>query len=104
MNPFETATQTIMTNPDFTDTAVIAGSTVTVVASELSEAELLTEFGEDAGVSFFLRVEARNLATPPKKYDIIEFHGAEYKLDRSDLDSAGLVYRLYLRSLTSLGS
>lgn len=104
MNPFETATEILMTNPDFTDTAVIAGSTVTVVASELSEAEVLTEFGEDAGVSFFLRVEARNLATPPKKYDIIQFRGVEYKLDRIDLDSGGLVYRLYLRSLTSLGS
>ena len=104
MNPFEAATQTIMTNPDFTDTAVIAGSTVTVVASELSEAEVLTEFGEDAGVSFFLRVEARNLSAPPKKYDIIQFRGVDYKLNNFDLDSGGLVYRLYLRSLTSLGS
>jgi hypothetical protein len=102
--PFETATKTIMSNPDFTDTAEIAGATVTVVASELSEAEVLTEYGEDEGVSFFLRVEARLLATPPKKYDKIVFHGVTYKIDRIDLDSAGLVYRVYLKSLTTPGS
>ena len=48
MNPFETATRTIMSNPDFTDTAEIAGATVTVVASELAAGETLTEYGDDA--------------------------------------------------------
>lgn len=104
MNPFETATRTIMSNPDFTDTAEIAGATVTVVASELAEGETLTEYGDDAGVSFFLRVEARLLSTPPKKYDKVVFHGVTYKIDRLDLDSAGLVYRIYLKSLTTPGS
>lgn len=102
-NPFATATQTIMTNPDFTDVCYIGGSTAgtTTVASELSEAEVITEYGEDAGVSFFLRIEARLLSTPPKKYDKIVFHNVTYKIDRIDLDSASLVYRIYLKSLTT---
>lgn len=105
-NPFATATQTIMTNPDFTDVCYIGGSTAgtTTVASELSEAEVLTEYGEDAGVSFFLRIEARLLTEPPKKYDLVTFHDVTYKIDRVDLDSAGLVYRIYLKSLTTPGS
>ena len=78
--------------------------TSSVVASELSEAEVLTEYGEDAGVSFFLRVEARLLSTPPKKYDKVVFHDVTYKIDRIDADSAGLVYRIYLRSLTTPSS
>lgn len=90
-----------MSNPDFTDEAVVGGATVSVVASELSEAEVLTEYGDDYGVSFFLRIEARRLATPPKKYDRIVYHGTTYKIARLDLDSAGLVYRVYLQSLTT---
>lgn len=104
MNPFDAATKIIMSNPDFTDECVIAGTTTSVVASELSEAETLTEYGEDAGVSFFLRVEARLLPNPPKKYNKVVFHGITYKIDRIDLDSAGLVYRIYLRSLTTRSS
>ena len=104
MNPFEAATQIIMQNPDFTDVAIIGGATVSVVASELAEGETLTEYGEDAAVSFFLRVEKRLLSTPPKKFDKITFHGITYKIDRIDLDSGNLVYRIYLRSLTTRSS
>lgn len=104
MNPFETATIDIMTNPDFRETATFRGADVSVVASELAESPVLTEFGEDDGVSFFLRIEARLLDSPPKKYELITFRSVTYKIDHIDLDSAGLVYRVYLRSLTSRGT
>ena len=106
MNPFEQATIAMMTNPDFGELCYIGGSTnsVTCVCSELAEAEVLTEFGDDAGVSFYLRVEARLLSVPPKKYDRIMFRGVMYKIDRVELDSAGLVYRIYLKSLSSRSS
>ena len=106
MNPFESATIDMMTNPDFGEVCYIGGSTtsVTCVCSELSEAEVITEFGDDAGESFYLRIEKRLLSTPPKKYDRIMFRGVTFKIDRIDLDSAGLVYRVYLKSLSSRSS
>lgn len=106
MTAFEQATITMMTNPDFTELCYIGGSTAgtTCVCSELAESPVLTEFGEDEGESFYLRIEARLLSAPPKKYDLISFRGTTYKIDRADLDSAGLVYRVYLKSLTSRSS
>ena len=106
MNPFEAATIDMMTNPDFGELCYIGGSTAgtVCVCSELAEAAVLTEFGEDAGESFYLRIEKRLISTPPKKYDLIAFRGTTYKIDRIDLDSAGLVYRIYLKSLSSRSS
>ena len=60
--------------------------------------------GEDDGESFFLRIEARLLDSPPQKYELITFRGTTYKIDHSDLDSGGLVWRVYLKSLTSRGT
>ena len=104
MNPFEAATQLMMSNPDFTETATFRGSSITVIASELAFSQTLTDFGEDEGESFFLRIEARLLASAPKKDERITFRGTTYKIDRADLDSAGLVWRVYLKSLTSRSS
>lgn len=104
MNPFEAATIAMMSNPDFVETATFRNGSVPVVASELACSPTLTDFGEDEGESFFLRVEARHLSAPPAKYELITFRGVDYKIDRADLDSAGLVWRVYLKSLTSKGS
>jgi hypothetical protein len=104
MTAFEQATITMMSNPDFTETCTFRNESIVCVASELAESPVLTEFGEDEGASFFLRIEARLLSTPPKKYEQITFRGTTYKIDRADLDSAGLVWRVYLKSLTSKGS
>ena len=101
MNPFEAATNILMNNPDFTEMATFRGSSITVVASETGMAPTLTDFGEDEGESFFLRIMASALSSPPQKYEEITFRGTTYKIDRADLDSAGLVYRVYLKSLTS---
>ena len=101
MNPFDTATQIMMQNPDFTETATFRGSALTVVQSTISEFPTLGEFGTEGGVNFFLRVEARFLATPPAQYERITFRGVTYKIERTELDSGGLVYRLYLKSLNA---
>ena len=101
MNPFEAATIDLMTNPDFTETCTFREVSVTCVCSEIAEAPVITEFGDDDGVTFYLRIEARLLSSAPKKYERITFRGTTYKIDRADLDSAGLVYRVYLKSLTS---
>jgi hypothetical protein len=103
MTAFEQATITMMNNPDFVETCTFRESSVPCVASETAESPVLTEFGEDDGVSFYLRIEGRLLSYPPKKYEKITFRGTTYKIDRADLDSAGLVYRVYLKSLTSKG-
>lgn len=104
MTAFEQATITMMSNPDFVESCTFREASVPCVASETAESPVLTEFGEDDGVSFYLRIEGRLLSSPPKKYEKITFRGTTYKIDRADLDSAGLVYRVYLKSLTSKGS
>ena len=101
MNPFEAATNILMNNQDFTETATFRGASISVVASEIGLAPTLTDFGEDEGESFFLRILASLLLTPPEKYEQITFRGTTYKIDRADLDSAGLVWRVYLKSLSS---
>jgi hypothetical protein len=101
---FELATLDLMSNPDFAETATFREQSVSCVASEVAEAPTLSEFGEDEGVSFFLRIEARLLSAPPKKYERITFRGTTYKISRADLDSAGLVWRIYLVSLSSRGN
>ena len=41
------------------------------------------------------------LMNNPDFTEMATFRGTTYKIDRADLDSAGLVYRVYLKSLTS---
>jgi hypothetical protein len=101
MNSFETATQIMMNNPDFTETATFRGAPLTVVQSSVSEYPTLGEFGTEGGVSFFLRVEARLLSSPPVQYEQITFRGVTYKIERTELDSGGLVYRIYLKSINA---
>ena len=101
MNPFEIATEDIFSNPDFLDTAIIAGNEVPVIASEITEDEQLTEFGLDDGVNFFLRVERRLLTVPPKKNMLLSFKGNEYRVAKASLDSAGLVWKIDLQSKSS---
>lgn len=98
MTPFEIATNDIFDNPDFLETANIAGQKVPVIVSELTEDPSVTEFGVDSGVSFFLRVKRELLAVPPKKGTVITCKGGDYRTDSVVLDSSGLVYRINLVS------
>lgn len=97
MNPFEVATEDIFANTDFVETATVGSSTVTVLASEITDAAKITEFGLDEGVSFYLRVRVSELATPQRN-DLITFHGVEYRIDQAVLDSAGLTWKITLKS------
>lgn len=101
MNPFEIATNDIFENPDFAETATVGGLTVPALASELTADAMLTEFGMDDGVSFFLRVRASDLAAAPKKNDPVTFNGVEYRAATVALDSSGLVWRIDLKSKTT---
>ena len=101
MNPFEIATEDIFSNPDFLDTAIIAGNEVPVIASEITADEKLTEFGLDDGVNFFLRVDRRLLVDPPKKNMLLSFKGTDYRVAKVTLDSAGLVWKIELLSKSS---
>lgn len=102
MTPFDIATEDIFGNPDFTEMATFGQQTgVVVIASEISEDARLDEFGLDEGVSFFLRVRKADLNTQPAKNQLVAFNGIQYRIDRFTLDSAGLVYRIYLKSKSS---
>lgn len=101
---FENATITMMSNPDFTETCTFRDSSVVCVSSAITEMPVLNEFGEDEGETFFLRIEARLLSAPPRKYERITFRGTTYKIDSFNLDASGLVWNIYLKSLTSRGS
>lgn len=101
MTPFDIATNDIFENPDFADTAEIGGKTVTVLASSIAESAALTEFGMDEGVSFFLRVRKADLKTEPKKNDIVLHHGERFRIASVMLDSAALVYKIDLKSMST---
>lgn len=100
MNPFEIATRDIFDNPDFLDEAKIGGATVPVIPSGISEAPVVTEFGVDEGVSFFLRVRRSDLAEP-RRNDLVLFHGVEYRVASCSIDASGLVWKIDLKSRSS---
>lgn len=101
MNPFDIATNDIFENPDFADTAEIGGENVSVIASSVTENASLTEFGFDEGVSFFLRVKKADLNTEPKKNDIVVYNGERFRVASVTLDSAALVYKIDLKSMST---
>ena len=102
MTPFEIAMEDIFENPDFIESATFGEQTnVTVIASEISEDARLDEFGMNEGVSFFLRVRKADLTKQPAKNDLVTFNGIQYRISSFTLDSAGLVYRIYLKSKSS---
>lgn len=101
MTPFDIATNDIFGNPDFADTAEIGEKKVTVIASEIAENAALTEFGIDEGVSFYLRVRKSDLESEPKKNDIVQYHGERFRIASVTLDSAALVYKINLKSMST---
>lgn len=101
MNPFEIATDDIFENPDFVETATVGGVPVPVLASELTADAMLTEFGMDDGVSFYLRVRKADLEPEPKKNDIVQYHGERFRVASVTLDSAALVYKIDLKSIST---
>ena len=101
MTPFEIATNDIFTNADFAEEALFGENRVVVIASELSQDAVLSEFGLDEGASFFLRARAADLNKAPAKNDLVTFHGVEYRVSSVVLDSSGLVYRINLKSKSS---
>ena len=97
--PFAIATEDIFADPNFRETATLGSSTITVIASSVTEDPTVTAFGIDGGVSFFLRVLASEAM--PRKNDLITFRGVEYRAAACTLDAAGLVWRVDLASKTS---
>lgn len=100
-SPFDIATEDIFNNPDFTKVATINGQFVTVIRSTTMESPVLSEFGLDEGVSFFLRVQVSGLTAKPKQNDLISFGGTEYRISSCELDSCGLTYKIDLKSKSS---
>ena len=99
MNPFETMEEDIFKSPDFAECCLIGGRSVPCVVSAVSTATQYTEFGEDLGTSFFLRIQKRFYT--PKKSDIVTYKDTQYRVANFELDSGQIVYNVYLKSMSS---
>lgn len=100
-NPFDVAIDDIYADTDFTATATIGSASVTVIASEITDAPVLGEFGIDSGISFFIRCKVSDLVTEPKQNDLITYNATQYRVEHVSIDSVGKEYKIYLKSKSS---
>lgn len=96
MNVFENFYKDLFNSPDFQRTAKINGVSTPCLVSQITTQEELTRYGIDEGISFYLRVRAKDY--DPKKSDEVEYNGKKYLVDNFILDGQGLTNKVYLRN------
>lgn len=101
MNPFDVLINDLFSAKDFTETCKVNGKSLTCIVSSIATDTVVTQYGVDEGISFYLTVKATDYK--PKKNDLIEYNRNKYKVDFFSLDSAGKTYSVYLRSVTTKG-
>ena len=100
-DPFTQAINDIFADVNFTTTATFGETVVPVIVSSIPAEERITQFGIDEGISFTLQVKTADLASAPKRNDLITYQGTAYRVDRVDLESSGIVWKIYLKSKSS---
>ena len=101
-NPFDVLLEDIFSATDFVETARLesSGEQIPVIASSIAESERFTAYGEERDVTFFLRMPLGSEHTEKfsfRRGDRITFRGEEYKIERTELDSAGRSWNVYLK-------
>lgn len=101
MNMFEQAIEDIFSVPEFREefTDQETNQKITTIVYQINNDEQYTEFGFDAGISFYLTCKSKDYT--PKKNKRITYKGTTYKIDSFYTDSYGLTHNIFLRSLTS---
>ena len=100
-DPFQQAINDIFSDENFISSALFGSSSVPVIVSAIPADEKITQFGIDEGVSFTIQVKTADLASAPKRNDLITYQGTEYRVDRVELESSGIVWKIYLKSKSS---
>lgn len=100
-DPFRQAINDIFADVNFTESAAFGETVVPVIVSAIPAEEKITQFGLDEGVSFTIQVKTSDLASAPKRNDLITYQGKEYRADRVELESSGIVWKIYLKSKSS---
>ena len=95
MNIFENFYKDLFASNDFKREVKINGVKMSCIVSQITVNEEFTKYGIDEGVSFYLRVQAKDYVA--KKGDEVEFNGKNYLLDNFVLDGQGLTYKIYLQ-------
>ena len=101
MTAFEHAIEDIFNVPEFRETFrdEEGEKDVVTIAYSIDTAELYTEYGVDAGVSFYLTCKVRDYT--PKRGNRITFRNTRYRVSNYHADSFNLTYNIFLKSLTS---
>ena len=100
-DPFRQVINDIFSDENFTASATFGEAVVPVIVSAIPAEEKITQFGLDEGVSFTIQVKTSDLAAAPKRNDLITYQGKEYRADRVELESSGIVWKIYLKSKSS---
>lgn len=100
-DPFTQAINDIFSDENFISSALFGSSSVPVIVSSIPAEEKVTQFGIDEGISFTIQVRSADLAASPKRNDLITYQGTEYRVDRVELESSGIVWKIYLKSKSS---
>lgn len=100
MTPFDCLVEDILSNPDITETVIVQGRLVRVGVSSLEAAPGITDYGMDAGESFYLTVKASD-AAGIRRGTLLTYRNKQYKVISTETDSAGLTVSVYLKSLTT---
>ena len=101
MNPFDVLINDLFSAKDFTEQCKVNGKLLTCIVSSIATDTVVTRFGVDEGISFYLTIKATDYK--PRKNDLIEYNNNRYKVDFFTLDSAGKTHAIYLRSVTTKG-
>lgn len=97
-DPFTQAINDIFSDENFISSALFGSYSVPVIVSAIPAEEKVTQFGLDEGVSFTIQARSADLAAAPKRNDLITYQGTEYRVDRVELESSGIVWKIWLRS------
>lgn len=98
-NPFDILVDDIFRNRDITEEMIFNGRAVRVGVSAIDFGPMVTDFGAEQGVSFYLTVRATD-AVGIKRGSLVQYRGETYKVDHTEVDAAGLSVKVYLAGLT----
>lgn len=102
MNPFEVSINDIFSAPDFLESCTVGSSTIPCIASAIPADSVYSEYGFAEGITFALSVRCADLADRPKRNDLIQYKGTDYRVADTTLDSAGLTWTIHLKSKNSV--
>lgn len=102
MNPFEVGINDIFSNSDFLESCMIGTTAYPCIVSAIPADSVYSEYGFDEGITFDLSIRVSDLPDRPKKNTILNYKDTDYRIAETTLDSAGLTWKIFLKSKTTI--